>query len=69
MPGAHHRRPIGLGQAVGVGDIEIHPLHALDDGGGRRRAGGHHLDRMIDARFHFVRGVLEQFSTIGAPQK
>ncbi len=60
VPGAHHRRPVGFGQAVDVGDLEIHPLHAFDHGGGRGRAGGHHLDPMRDAGFHLIRRVLER---------
>ena len=57
---AHRRRAVGLGQAVDVGDVEAHPLHALDDGGGRRRAGDEAMHLLVDPGLHFRRRVDER---------
>ena len=50
VPGADHGRAVDLGQAVDMGDAEAERLDAADHRGGRRGAGGHHLDRARQLR-------------------
>ncbi len=50
VPGADGDGAVGFGQAIDMGDVEAEPLHAFDDGGGRRGAGGHHADPAIPLR-------------------
>ena len=45
----HRRRPVDLGQAVDVGDVEADPRHALDHRRRRRRAGDHRPHLLRDA--------------------
>ena len=55
VPGAHHGRTIGLGETVGMGNLEAHPLHRLDHGSRRCSPRRHHIDPMIDTLFQIIR--------------
>ena len=57
LPGTDHAGAVGFGQAVDVGDAEIQRLHGLDHRRGRRRAGGHRLDRAGLQRLQLVTGI------------
>ena len=66
---AHRRRPVGLGEAVDVRDVEAHLAHALDHRGGRRRGGHQAMHLVVDARASIRPGALISIEcTIGAPQ-
>ena len=53
----HRRRPVDLGQAIDVGDVDADPRHALDHRCRRRRAGDHRPHLVRDPGAHrFGRG-------------
>ena len=54
---ADRGRPVGLGQAVEVGDAEAHALHRLDHRAGRCGTAGGDLHPLLEAALHLVRRV------------
>jgi hypothetical protein len=57
---AHGGRPVYLGQAVDMRDVEAHALHALDHRRWRGGGGHHAVHLVADALFQRLRGVDER---------